>query len=446
MIERYRDGVVPSATRRRRDRGRVRRAGRRGAGPHRRGRAHRRARRDLAAHQAAQPLRAGRGAVAARQGRRRGRSPRPGALHARRGAARGLRAAPPVHAGIGGAAAGGARAARTCRSTAPRWARPRAARRSASSASSSRASRPRRRPPEAEPVIDSHCHLDYCEPPVAELVGRARAAGVDRHGHRGHERRGDPARARGRRGPRRGGGDRRAAIPTRRPASTTLALEEIERAAAHPRVRAIGETGLDYYRDHAPREDQRRAFEAQLELAARAALPVVIHTRAAEDDTFAVLREHAGSVPVVVMHCFSAPDRLEECVERGYMCSFAGNVTYPKATDLQEAARQVPDELLLVETDSPVPGAAAGAREAERARERRAHRALRGGPARRLVRGARAHGGGELRARLRARDARRRAAGAEPRQASLRRLRAVRRPAEPRARPELPDRRQHPAA
>jgi TatD DNase family protein len=79
----------------------------------------------------------------------------------------------------------------------------------------------------------------------------------------------------------------------------------------------------------------------------------VIHTRAAEDDTFAVLREHSDSVPVVVMHCFSAPDRLEECVERGYMCSFAGNVTYPKATDLQEAARHVPDELLLVETDSP---------------------------------------------------------------------------------------------
>ena len=132
-----------------------------------------------------------------------------------------------------------------------------------------------------------------------------------------------------------------------------LALEEIERAAAHPRVRAIGETGLDYYRDYAPRADQRRAFEAQLELAARVELPVVIHTRAAEDDTFALLREHAGSLPAVIMHCFSAPDRLDECVERGYLCSFAGNVTYPKATDLQDAARSVPSELLLVETDAP---------------------------------------------------------------------------------------------
>ena len=80
---------------------------------------------------------------------------------------------------------------------------------------------------------------------------------------------------------------------------------------------------------------------------------MVIHTRAAEDETFALLREHAGSLPAVVLHCFSAPDRLADCVERGFLCSFAGNVTYPKATDLQQAAREVPDELLLVETDSP---------------------------------------------------------------------------------------------
>jgi TatD DNase family protein len=201
-------------------------------------------------------------------------------------------------------------------------------------------------------VIDTHCHLDACEPPVAELVGRARAAGVDRMATVGTD----------------GASIRHAlaaaddheevvAIVGRHPHETTgfdeLALEEIERAAAHPRVRAIGETGLDYYRDHAPRDDQRRAFEAQLELAARVNLPVVIHTRAAEDDTFAILREHADAVPAVILHCFSAPDRLGECVERGYFCSFAGNVTYPKATELQRAASDLPDELLLVETDSP---------------------------------------------------------------------------------------------
>jgi TatD DNase family protein len=201
-------------------------------------------------------------------------------------------------------------------------------------------------------VIDTHCHLDYCEPPVAELVGRARAAGVGRMATvatNGASIRHAVAAAEDH--------EEVVAIVGRHPHETAgfdeLALEEIELAAAHPRVRAIGETGLDYYRDHAPRADQRRAFEAQLELAARVGLPVAIHTRAAEDDTFAVLREHAGSLPAVIMHCFSAPDRLNECVELAFLCSFAGNVTYPKATDLQGAARSVPSELLLVETDSP---------------------------------------------------------------------------------------------
>src|SRR3954451_21016733 len=129
-------------------------------------------------------------------------------------------------------------------------------------------------------------------------------------------------------------------------------IEPIERAVADSRVRAIGETGLDYYRDYAPREDQLRAFEAQVDLAKRQGLPIVIHTRAAEDDTFGVLRERADGV-TEIMHCFSVPDRVGECVERGWLCAFAGNVTYPKATDLQAAARDVPADLLLVETDSP---------------------------------------------------------------------------------------------
>jgi TatD DNase family protein len=201
-------------------------------------------------------------------------------------------------------------------------------------------------------VIDTHCHLDACESPVAELVGRARAAGVDRMATVGTD---GPSIERALTAAEDHG--EVVAIVGRHPHETAgfdeLGLEEIERAAAHPRARAIGETGLDYYRDHAPRANQRRAFEAQLELAARLALPVVIHTRAAEDDTFALLREHAASLPAVIMHCFSAAERLDECVERGYLCSFAGNVTYPKATDLQDAARELPDELLLVETDSP---------------------------------------------------------------------------------------------
>ena len=201
-------------------------------------------------------------------------------------------------------------------------------------------------------MIDTHCHLDACEPPDAELVERAREAGVGRLATVGMN---GPSIARALEAAHEH--DEVVAIVGRHPHETrgfdSGSLEEIELAAADPGARALGETGLDYYRDYAPRSDQRRAFEAQLELAERVGLPVVIHTRAAEDDTFALLREHTPGLPAVILHCFSAPERLEECVDRGYLCSFAGNVTYPKATELQDAARELPSELLLVETDSP---------------------------------------------------------------------------------------------
>jgi TatD DNase family protein len=201
-------------------------------------------------------------------------------------------------------------------------------------------------------VIDTHCHLDACDPPDGRLVERARERGVTRIATVGTD---GPSIGRALYAA--GAHEGVVAIVGRHPHETAgfdaADLEEIERVAADPRARAIGETGLDYYRDHAPRADQRRAFEAQLELAARLGLPVAIHTRAAEEDTFAILREHVARLPAVIMHCFSAPERLAECVERRYLCSFAGNVTYPKATDLQGAARDVPAELLLVETDAP---------------------------------------------------------------------------------------------
>jgi TatD DNase family protein len=129
-------------------------------------------------------------------------------------------------------------------------------------------------------------------------------------------------------------------------------LAELEALAAHPRCVAIGETGLDYYREDAPPEDQKRAFSAQIALARATGTPLIIHTRKAEQDTLAQLAAEAEGVSVV-MHCFSMPERLQECLERGYAISFAGNVTYKSAIDLAEAARDVPDERLLVETDAP---------------------------------------------------------------------------------------------
>ena len=200
-------------------------------------------------------------------------------------------------------------------------------------------------------MIDSHCHLDHCEPPDAELVERALAAGVTRLATVGIDpdsatRAVEAAHAH----------EGVFAIVGRHPHEaegfSEADLEAIERAAGDPSVRAIGETGLDYYRDRSPRADQRRAFEQQIDLARTLDLPVVIHTREAEDDTFAILRERAAGM-TVVLHCFSAAGRIDECVERGYVCSFAGNVTYPKASALQAAARDIPAELLMVETDSP---------------------------------------------------------------------------------------------
>jgi TatD DNase family protein len=200
-------------------------------------------------------------------------------------------------------------------------------------------------------VVDTHSHLDVCDPPDVDLVERARAAGVTRLATVGMD---DASIERALAAAHEH--DEVFAIVGRHPNEsagfTDADIEPVERAAADPRVRAIGETGLDYYRDYAPREDQMRAFLAHVELARRTRLPLVIHTRAAEEDTFAVLRERADGL-TVILHCFSSPDRLDECVERGWMCSFAGNVTYPKSTELQAAARDVPEELLLVETDSP---------------------------------------------------------------------------------------------
>jgi TatD DNase family protein len=201
-------------------------------------------------------------------------------------------------------------------------------------------------------VIDSHTHLGFCEPPDAELIEAAVEAGVTRMLTVGTN-----------------GVSCRAALQAaedfpqvhaavgRHPGEATgfddADLAELKALAAHPRCVAIGETGLDYYRDHAPRADQARAFAAQIELARELAKPLIIHTRAAEEDTLAMLNERAGGLRVI-LHCFSMAERIEECLRHPeWWISFAGNVTYPKASALRTAALRVPADRLLVETDAP---------------------------------------------------------------------------------------------
>jgi TatD DNase family protein len=200
-------------------------------------------------------------------------------------------------------------------------------------------------------VIDSHTHLHLCEAPTAELVAEAQGVGVTRMLTVGID-----------------GASCRAALTAaeefpqvyaaigRHPNAASgfddADLDELRLLATHERCAAIGESGLDFYRDTAPHADQQRAFAAQIALARETHKPLVIHSRAAEEQTLAQLAAEADGVSVV-MHCFSMPEQLQECVRRGYAISFAGNVTYKNAVDIADAARRAPEELLLVETDAP---------------------------------------------------------------------------------------------
>ncbi len=134
---------------------------------------------------------------------------------------------------------------------------------------------------------------------------------------------------------------------------TTAALREL---ASHPKVVAIGETGLDFYRNYSPHKDQRRAFRAQLGLAAELDLPVIIHDRDANEETLGILQEWTGggNGQRGVLHSYSAgPERLDEVIELGFFVGISGPVTFPKARRLQRVAQQAPLNKLLVETDAP---------------------------------------------------------------------------------------------
>jgi TatD DNase family protein len=212
-------------------------------------------------------------------------------------------------------------------------------------------------PPRLLRVIDSHTHLALCDGSEAEVVAAAAGAGVGRMLTVGMDAETNAAAI--------AAAERHEAVfaavgrhPNEATGFDDDAAVEISRLGAHPKVRAIGETGLDFYRESAPAADQRRAFAAQIEIARELDLPIVIHARdpdggsEAIDEIFATLDARAAGRPVV-LHCFSAPQRVADAAERGWHCSFAGNVTYPSAEALREAAGAVPEERLLVETDAP---------------------------------------------------------------------------------------------
>jgi TatD DNase family protein len=196
-------------------------------------------------------------------------------------------------------------------------------------------------------VIDTHAHLDALDDPAA-AVFRAREAGVTRIVTIGT----DPT-SWAKTLPILEEHDGVYGVAGLHPheAASDFDVDTLERLLGHPKIVAVGEIGLDYYRDYAPRDAQTKLFIYQLGLAKRARLPVVIHNRAADDDTVSILRQWFDGT--VVLHCFSSPALLPVAVEHGWYASFAGNVTYANAEEVRDAARAVPAELILVETDCP---------------------------------------------------------------------------------------------
>ena len=198
-------------------------------------------------------------------------------------------------------------------------------------------------------MIDTHAHLDALEDEPSMVLGRAAASGVGRVLTVGTDVAGcrralELADAH----------DEVFAIlgihPHEAARATDADVAAVRELLAHPRALAVGETGLDWYRDYAPRARQRQLFAALLGLAAETGKPAVIHTRAADEDTLAALADFDGTV---VLHCFSSPPLLATALERGWYVSFAGNVTFPKAVDLRLCAREVPPDRILAETDAP---------------------------------------------------------------------------------------------
>lgn len=199
-------------------------------------------------------------------------------------------------------------------------------------------------------MIDTHAHLDALNGEAPKALARARAAGVQRVIAVGTNL--ESARETLAICEREEGVFAALSIHPHEAASAGDAeLRELRKLYSHEKVVAIGETGLDYYRDYAPHEAQRALFRALTGDAREVGLPIVVHSRAADEDTASILSEIDDVA--VVLHCFSSPGLLGPALEHGWYVSFAGNVTYPNAEELRTAAARVPSERLLAETDSP---------------------------------------------------------------------------------------------
>jgi TatD DNase family protein len=217
-------------------------------------------------------------------------------------------------------------------------------------------------PPEPlpAPALDSHCHLEMIERPVADVLDEAQAAGITRVVTIGTDLESSRWAVQC-------AADHPGAVSaavaihpneTARAAAaadgTEPVLAEIAALAELPQVRAIGETGLDYYRDSAPPELQQEWFRAHIGIAKRSGRALVIHDREAHDDVLRLLDEE-GPPDQVIFHCFSGDAAMaKRCAEAGYLMSFAGNVTFSNAQRLRDAAAAAPADLLLVETDAPL--------------------------------------------------------------------------------------------
>jgi len=205
-------------------------------------------------------------------------------------------------------------------------------------------------------LVDSHCHLNYegLREDVPGVLARARAAGVSRFLNISTKEREWPEVV--------GLAEQEADVfatvgihPHEAETHPDVDTAKLVAAANHPKVVGIGETGLDYFYDHSPREQQQTAFRAHIAACRETGLPLIVHTRDAEEDTARILREEMEKGPYTgVIHCFTASQQFAEiALELGFYISLSGIVTFKNAKDLQETAKTIPQDRLLVETDSP---------------------------------------------------------------------------------------------